>query len=558
MKITSLRVENFRTLEDIKVCFQTDYTALSGANNSGKSNLINAIRLLLAKDDEYVPDGLSLSFNNDFTKWQLPKKGTPTDKRVLLEGVFELDNERDASLVSFVGRYLKLDGYSGQPIQLSMSIGQNEDSPKMLVKVGDECFEGDLAAEVFKRFRDGQSVIYHNSTTESMKVRFFGGLGQLSELSRTAANVLEQAREEITKKVKRATAPQKQHLQSLIGKLSDRLTVEVELPRAFSYMPYNIALSEGGPSVPLSSWGSGTQNRTLILLAMIRAAQATLSIDTTDIVTPIILLEEPESFLHPSAQSEFGTTLITLASELGVQLIVATHSVCLLNTSNANSNLLFERETFRGRPKSSKLSEVSEDDWMQPFARLLGYNPDFFEPWHSALAMRGRKIVLVEGRIDKKYLDKLKSDEFGSDRLDPDIEIFSYDGVDNLGNDSILRLVISLSSRCLVTCDLDAYDRVKRTFDLLSLEDGRGSISIGKVEGNGNIEDLVPDKFKQQIYASSPDLVAKLMGSSKEARSAKSEMKMKICDHFLDKANVQNDFSDFRYLSRRIRRAMTS
>jgi len=39
-------------------------------------------------------------------------------------------------------------------------------------------------------------------------------------------------------------------------------------------------------------------------------------------ITPVIIIEEPESFLHPSAQAEFGRVLHDFAEEFQVQVIV--------------------------------------------------------------------------------------------------------------------------------------------------------------------------------------------------------------------------------------------
>gem|GEM_PF-3390314 len=43
MKLTSIHVKNFRTLEDVSVPFAGYYTAISGQNNAGKTSLLRAI-----------------------------------------------------------------------------------------------------------------------------------------------------------------------------------------------------------------------------------------------------------------------------------------------------------------------------------------------------------------------------------------------------------------------------------------------------------------------------------------------------------------------------------
>ena len=43
MRITKLVAKNYRSLEDVEIEFNPYYNALSGKNNSGKSNIIKAI-----------------------------------------------------------------------------------------------------------------------------------------------------------------------------------------------------------------------------------------------------------------------------------------------------------------------------------------------------------------------------------------------------------------------------------------------------------------------------------------------------------------------------------
>ena len=47
MFINKLSAKNFRTLEDFSICFNNYYTAISGRNNAGKSNVLRAIRTIM-------------------------------------------------------------------------------------------------------------------------------------------------------------------------------------------------------------------------------------------------------------------------------------------------------------------------------------------------------------------------------------------------------------------------------------------------------------------------------------------------------------------------------
>lgn len=44
MKLETVQIKNFKTLEEITLNFQGYYTAISGKNNAGKTNIIRVIR----------------------------------------------------------------------------------------------------------------------------------------------------------------------------------------------------------------------------------------------------------------------------------------------------------------------------------------------------------------------------------------------------------------------------------------------------------------------------------------------------------------------------------
>ena len=73
MRISSLKIRNYRTLESLDLKFPSLYTAICGANDSGKTNVIRAIRALM-REEEYgtyrlLGDEEELSLKDDYPKW---------------------------------------------------------------------------------------------------------------------------------------------------------------------------------------------------------------------------------------------------------------------------------------------------------------------------------------------------------------------------------------------------------------------------------------------------------------------------------------------------------
>ena len=65
MIIKWLIANNYRTLENIDVQFNGYYTAISGRNNAGKSNLIRVIRGLLSQSMRFRFSGNSIIDSTD-------------------------------------------------------------------------------------------------------------------------------------------------------------------------------------------------------------------------------------------------------------------------------------------------------------------------------------------------------------------------------------------------------------------------------------------------------------------------------------------------------------
>ncbi len=143
-------------------------------------------------------------------------------------------------------------------------------------------------------------------------------------------------------------------LSELLGHLKDKYEVEFTIPDGMftGSLPFEINLKDRNVEVPLDGWGSGTKNRTHIMMSILQAHRIR-SKDDQNRITPFVMIEEPESFLHPSAQAEFGRVLRSLANELKIQTIVTTHSPYMLCQENINSNVLLARKyLFRGRDGS--------------------------------------------------------------------------------------------------------------------------------------------------------------------------------------------------------------
>lgn len=558
MRITKLVAKNYRSLEDVEIEFNPYYNALSGKNNSGKSNIIKAINSFLTHNYRFFsnhPVG-PIDYNNDFPYWKKNKE------QIDVELHLELDRENDAGLNKFIRELIfkeeETSDSEKETLILKGKVKPESKNTEIEVYYGDHQIVDEYKRdELMNRIRGSESVLFHNST-ENDEPFFLAQRRRDSLSSYLSSDDLEQITKKkstLEKAVKKSLKKHQTEFGGLLGRLSEKYDVSLGIPSFnIDRESIQISLKEKGIEVSLEDWGSGTKNRTLILLNLMNAKRIQQSTNLNKRLTPIVIVEEPESFLHPSAQAEFGRILQDIAQEFKIQIIVATHSPYLLSHKEPKANVLLERD-LNSSHKGSKIIDTDGDKWYEPFSLSLGISGDDFGPLKSTIFSGTSDIILVEGESDKKYFEILKQDRHNENRLNFDGEIFSYGGAGNIKNNILLRFVKERFKRFVVTVDRDKIGETKKTFDSLGLKEGKEYLVIGKNEtGKKCIEGLVPPNILAQVYAENVELVQQSQENSPQGKEARSNIKCKILEKFEEENNNGNPdlFKDFYPLVKKI------
>ncbi len=348
MKIAALKILNYRTLEDVNLSFPSSYAAICGANDSGKTNIVRGIRALMKAEQPVsffsFDDDEAFSVKDDFPKW----KDTPANQRRIQISIdLEVDGERDAGFYQFLTKQLELDSNSENKLRPSIAVthGGDRSEPDVIVKCSERTYTGLEAQQVLNRLQTSRSILFHNSTQVDPRLPF---RSQASGIIRAESveheNLVSSMKKTVNLGLRKISQTHQKEIESLLGRLETKYRVGLSMPAFdFSSVPFNVTLGQRKFEVPLHDWGSGTKNRTLVLMTLFRAKQLSESEASAGKITPVIVIEEPESFLHPAAQAEFGRVLHDLAEEFQVQIIVTTHSPYLLSIESPISNILLRR-----------------------------------------------------------------------------------------------------------------------------------------------------------------------------------------------------------------------
>ena len=557
MKITAIRAHGYRTLEDFEIVFRPNYCAMSGRNNAGKSTIISIIQHFFdgSEDYRYFARRNNLSHATDATQW--------LEHDSMWIGVeVELSRLDDSELYFFVDKFSPIKITSDKLKVYITQTFEKGGPEKVECVVADHPVDSQTAREIQKKFKSSANLIVHNSTQTNRS--FFYGGGGYAEVLETQFSVedrkrISEAQTRFQNTVKRAAKQHKEELDKLLGRLSDKFQVELTSFNSgqSSKYPLAIKLTDRRVDISLLDWGAGTQNRTRILISVLEAMRMRSAESAENRLTPVFIVEEPESFLHPSAQSEFGQMLNALGEELDLQIIATTHSPYMLNQSDPSANYLLERRMFRNVPKDTIITPTDGDKWMLPFADNLGIVPKEFGEWSNLFGTHSPKVILVEGAIDKAYFEHIKENYPEIYTIPEDVEIVEYGGKDSLKNTSILQFMINRFSKVYITYDLDAEKEVKRALERIGLEPAKDHCAIG-VEGAGSdcIEGLLPAAVKKSVFSDNYETVVAMSSQDANVRkSAKNKLKSKFLDEFTRVTYKTSELSEFKKLFIKIGKA---
>jgi len=315
MQLSSLQIHNFRGIRDFATPIEFhEYTLLVGANNSGKSTVIDAIRAFYEKD------------RYRFTPERDMPKGV-TGEESWIELGFELSPEEYTSLKS---------EYQIEPNRLVVrkyfvDLDSNR-TGKIFAYIKDANGERVLAREQFYGANNIQigkfgQVIYIPALSKVDDATKMSGPSALRDLitdivgdsisSTTAYRSLTESINEFSQDILQSQNPSGQSIRQLqqeinselgVWNINTQFAIEPPAPSEIIKNLFQLSIQDKshGGELAVEQFGSGFQRQFVYTLIKMRAKYqqpATRSV-TKDFQPDMTLLlfEEPEAFLHPQQQ----------------------------------------------------------------------------------------------------------------------------------------------------------------------------------------------------------------------------------------------------------------
>ncbi len=442
MRLHEVAIHNFRGVLDQTFCLQ-DYSLLVGANNAGKSTVIDAIRAFYEKGTKFEERDVPYITTKDNESWVELEFGLERQEWDSLKREYQRDDLRLRVRRRFRTSAKLQDGKSAEGYAFACNPDGTTHTESFYGAKGVQ--NGKLGDVIF--IPAVSKVDDHTKTTGPSALRDLltdvlddivedskSFAGFKTEFERFSAGIMDEETKD-----GRSLSTLQDDINELIRTWGTEFKLKLTPPSASDIIKgmfgHTFQDDEHGKEQAIDRYGSGFQRHFIYSLIMVAARHARKSAPKkTKEFAPcftLILFEEPEAFLHPPQQEVLARGLRSLVKDSDRQVLCSTHSSHFVGNNTAAIPSLIRVSRDGGEVSCHQIckerweslisanqdigdeyptlkAKVSADDMkpeMEAVKHFLWLNPDrcglFF----------ANHVLLVEGTTEVALIKRLIDDE---------------------------------------------------------------------------------------------------------------------------------------------------
>lgn len=468
-RLSHLVIKNFRACRDVSLPLE-GYTPLVGQNNAGKSTILQAIKWVLK------PKALTSA---DFSD-----PDAPIEVAVCIEGIRETILERipEPKHRRAIEPYCR----DGRLWIRATAAGTGKNAVKKEVWDAEQCL-GDKLPEHWRDYPTGLPQAVSALLPDPLVVRAMHDLGE--DLGKAkAGTTIKGLLDEIMGPLLEAHAElntaldtirhvltadgdnRSDHLRQFdtdatnaLAPFFPGLTLDLDLQvvdvkEFFKAGDLHVTDRTTDDRRRFDQMGTGAQRA--IQMALIRYLAETRKEDDNRPERRLLLIDEPELYLHPQGVRRLRQALGQLAGA-GFQIVFSTHSPLMLSRDNAADTVIVTQTRETGASTQKPLRHAVDE----ALSNAESQSRTLFELGNLAEIYFANRVVICEGKTDGRLLPLIYERLYGNP---PDIDHIAFVSVGGCGN--IPKALPVMSAMGIAACavvDLDFCYTHARTGGLL-------------------------------------------------------------------------------------------
>ncbi|HEY0429019.1 MAG TPA: ATP-binding protein [Pyrinomonadaceae bacterium] len=366
--LKELRLERFKKFKDLRIFF-SPFTVLMGENSSGKTSILQALNLALISLHSYK------LVESDGRNVKIRPKGVGLTK---LPG-FDLSDFRDVY-------YARISRATRVAAAEQIKFGAN----LLLTDEKDNKYQLRLNS-LFGAFNiscaSSPEDLPNTPTLQDKPPLFISGFVGLSAVEERIFPVALQDRlrlGNVSAVIRNLVFDMKENAEPEYQRLKKRMeddfdfhldTIEFnEEKDLYVTAQYSELCEEKNLSLDFSSSGSGFMQILQILAPIYRFCPSH---------SDIVLLDEPDAHLHPNLQTTLASSLRKIREELGIQIIISTHSTSIIRSASPSEVVPISAKARICKPLTAQ-SELDEEIRAK------------IDSYHLAKSVISGKLVFIE------------------------------------------------------------------------------------------------------------------------------------------------------------------
>lgn len=429
MYLSKIRIQNFKVFEDVTIMFNSDLNVLTGANNSGKSSVLEAISLwnscfyrLIHRVDRVITKESAYSYrlqNSD--KSYIERKDIVAVRSASHEDIHYWGNTENPITITATFRSQR-ENVPDLDIPFEIELQTNGGYAISFAVAKD--YDYRVFNSFFEQLPKPFNVIYASPIALLRVQEPYRTVPQIKERVASQASFLV-LRNRLWRLFSHSQANIKEDFLRDMALILNDNTFEIDIKfqsdvSVDSLVSCKINTNRDGYLTEISLVGSGTLQIIEILLAIYE--------DNHEL--NLVLLDEPDSHIHRDIQKRLISYLMTRSRDN--QLIVTTHNESLIRSTRPEH--LFH---LAGNEQSSYQAIVSQATdskkvGLQPSPRIKILESLGNESAYDLLnAVEADAVVLVEGKNDALYIQKIIDLKYRNFKFS-NLMYWAFDGVDSI------------------------------------------------------------------------------------------------------------------------------